>query len=82
MAIGRQIKVKLVPVPAMKAYEGSGGIAQFFLNFGTRRRWVVTYTTRPLYALERASGTHRIGGWVEPRAGLKGLVRENLSTLP
>ena len=31
--------------------------------------WVVNVTPRPLYPRERP-GTHRIGGWVGPRAGL------------
>jgi len=33
--------------------------------------WEVNATPRPLYARERP-GTHCIGGWVVPRAGLKG----------
>ena len=31
--------------------------------------WVVNATTRPLYPRE-GPGTHSIGGWVGPRAGL------------
>ena len=33
--------------------------------------WVVNATPRPLYPRERP-GTHCIGGWVSPRAGLEG----------
>jgi hypothetical protein len=33
----------------MKACWGSGGIAPRILNLGTRRRWVVSFTPRPLY---------------------------------
>ena len=33
--------------------------------------WVVSTTSRPLYPWERP-GTHCIGGWVGPRAGLDG----------
>jgi hypothetical protein len=47
----------------------SGGIAQLFLNLGTRRGCVVSVTPRPPLPRERA-GTHRIGGWVGPGAGL------------
>ena len=36
--------------------------------------WVVNATARPLYPLERP-GTHCIGGWVGPRAGLDGCVK-------
>jgi hypothetical protein len=31
---------------------------------------VVNFTPRPFYPRERAPGTHCIGGWVDPRAGL------------
>jgi len=44
---------------------GSGGIAPFFLNVGTRWKWVVSFTPG-----ERAPGVHRIGGWVDPRIAL------------
>jgi hypothetical protein len=33
----------------MKAYWGSGGIAPRILDLGTRWRWVVSFTRRPLY---------------------------------
>jgi hypothetical protein len=33
----------------MKAYWESGGIAPHILDLGTRRRWVVSFTSRPLY---------------------------------
>jgi len=38
-------------------------------NLGTRCGWVINATPRPLYPRERP-GTHCIGGWVDPRAGL------------
>jgi hypothetical protein len=38
--------------------------------------WVVNATPRPLYPRE-SPGTHSIGGWVKPRAGLEG--PENLA---
>jgi hypothetical protein len=31
---------------------------------------VVSYTPRPLYPRERATGTNWIGGWAGPRTGL------------
>jgi hypothetical protein len=34
----------------MKAYWGSGGIAPRILDFGTRCRWVVSFSPRPLYS--------------------------------
>jgi len=42
-----------------------------FFNLGARWVWVVKATPRPLYPRERP-GTHCIGGWVGPRAGLDG----------
>jgi hypothetical protein len=42
-----------------------------FLNLGARLRWVVNATIRPFCRRERP-GTHCIGGWVGPRAGLDG----------
>jgi hypothetical protein len=40
------------------------------LHFGSRWRWVVSFTPQPLYSGWRATDTHRIGGWVGPRACL------------
>jgi hypothetical protein len=40
------------------------------LDFGTRLKWVVSFTTRPLYSQGKAPGTHWIGGRVGPRSGL------------
>ena len=47
----------------------SGGIAQLFLNLGTRRACVVSITPRPIYPRERP-GTHCTGVWVDPGAVL------------
>jgi hypothetical protein len=41
--------------------------------------WVANATPRPLYSRERW-GTHCIGGWVVPRAGLDSCVRLGLAT--
>jgi hypothetical protein len=46
-----------------------GGIAQLFLNLGTRRVCVVSITPRPPLPRERP-GTHCTGGWVGPGTGL------------
>ena len=42
-----------------------------FFNLGARWGWVVNAMPRPLYPRE-GPGTHCIGGWVDPRAGLEG----------
>jgi hypothetical protein len=36
---------------------------------------MVSFTPRPLYPRERAPGTHCIGGWVDPRAGLDNMEK-------
>jgi hypothetical protein len=66
-----RVKVKVTLEQATKAQKGSRAIAYSFLNLGTRWRWVVSTTPRPLYSLERP-GTHCTGGRVGPRAGLDG----------
>jgi hypothetical protein len=44
---------------------------------------VVSFTPRPLYPCgERASGTHWIGGCVDPRAGLDNVEKRKFLTLP
>jgi hypothetical protein len=43
---------------------------------------VVNFTPRPLYPRERAPGTHCIGGWVDPRAGLDDMEKQQFLTLP
>jgi hypothetical protein len=53
----------------MKAQRGSRGIAVLILDPGASWGWVVSTMPRPLYPRERP-GTHCIGGWVGPRAGL------------
>jgi hypothetical protein len=45
--------------------------ARLFINLGPRWGWVVDAAPRPLYPRKRP-GTHCIGGWVGPRAGLDG----------
>jgi hypothetical protein len=47
-------KSKAAPVQAMKIYRGNASIAPLILTLGTRWRWVVNFTPRPLYHLESA----------------------------
>jgi hypothetical protein len=49
-------------------------------DLGTRWRWVVSFTPRPLYLRERGPGTHWIGGWVGPRAILDAVVKRKIPT--
>jgi hypothetical protein len=77
-------KGKVVPVLKLSTTPwrriGGGGIAPRILVLGTKRRWVVSLTTRPLFSRERASGTHHIGSLVSPRAGLDSVVKRKIPT--
>jgi hypothetical protein len=42
------------------------------------KRWVVSFTPRPLYPWERVPGTHWIGGWVGPRTVLDAVVKRKI----
>jgi hypothetical protein len=49
------------------------------LNLGTRWGWVESVTPRPRFPPgERTPGTHWIGGWVGPRAGLDAEARRKI----
>jgi hypothetical protein len=65
---------------AMKAYWRSGGIAPCILDLGTRWRWVVSFTARPLYPPEKETLVPMMRGWVGPRAGLDAVVRRKISS--
>jgi hypothetical protein len=57
----------------------SGGRAPRIRNLGSIWRWVVSFTPQPLYPRERAPGTHRIGGWVDPRSYLDAVTKRKKS---
>jgi hypothetical protein len=60
---------------------GSGCIDPHSLDLSTNLRWVVSFTPLPLYPLVRDPGTHWIGGFVSPRAGLD-VEKRKFLTLP
>jgi hypothetical protein len=61
---------------------GSGCIDPSFLGLGTSWRRVVSFTPLPLYPRGKSPpGTHRIGGWVGPRAGLDDVEKGKFLTL-
>jgi hypothetical protein len=72
LRLSAQIKLSLILIksPHHEGVWGSGGIVQFFLDLGSKWRWVVRFTPRPLYPRGKNPGIHWIGGWVGPRAGL------------
>jgi len=49
---------------------------------GIRWRYVVSFTPRPLYSGERATGTHWIEGCVVPRTGLEAVADRKKSLSP
>jgi hypothetical protein len=58
----------------------SGGIAPRILNLVTRWRQVVSFTH--FTPSERTPGTHWIGGWVGPRAGLDAVAKREKFLAP
>jgi hypothetical protein len=62
----------------MKAYWRTEGTAPHILGLGIRRRWVVSFTPRPLYPQERATGTYCTGVWVGPTADLDTVVKRKI----
>jgi hypothetical protein len=67
----------------MKAYEGSGGTAPRILDLGTRLRWVVTFTPRPLYPQGKSPWypSDRMRGGPQIRSG-RGGEEKNSQPLP
>jgi len=74
-----KVKVKLPlyfnRAPRHKSLLGSGGVAPHILGLGIRRRWVVSFTVRPLYSQGKSPWR---GGWVGPIAGLSEVVKRNI----
>jgi hypothetical protein len=64
----------------MKAYGGVDAQSHIFLT--SALVGVVSFTPLPLYLRERAPGTHWIGGWVGPRAGLDDVEKRKFLSLP
>jgi hypothetical protein len=52
------------------------------LDLGTRRRWVVSFTPRPLYPRESPPGTNWIGGRLGSKASLEAMEQRKLLLLP
>jgi hypothetical protein len=64
-------KVKLSRYTPWRHMGGEEVKLLLILNLGTRWGWVVSVTPRPRFTpRERTPGTHYIGGWVDPKAGL------------
>jgi hypothetical protein len=81
LIIYMKVKVKslcLTKHRTMKTYWGSGCKAPRILDLGTRWRWVVSCTPRPLYLQGKSPGTHWIGGWVGTRTILDAVVKRKI----
>jgi hypothetical protein len=76
-----KLSLRFTWAPLLEGVFGSGGIEPRILDLGTRLRWVVSFTSRPLYPWDRAPGTHWIGGWVVTRAGLDAVVKRKIPSL-
>ena len=63
---------KVIPLQAYVAQMVGRGIALIVHDRDTRRRWVVSSTSRPHFTPGERPGTHFTGGWVGTRAGLDG----------
>jgi len=62
----------------MKTYWRSGGIASPILNLGTSWRSVSASRPDRFTSGESTPGTHRIGSWVGPRAGLDAMAKRKI----
>jgi len=61
----------------MEAYWGSGSIVPHILGLGTRWRWVVSFTSRPLYPKGK-NPWYPLGGWLGPRTALDIMVKRKI----
>ena len=58
------------PVHAIKAYRRSGGLAPLIFNLGTKWRWLVNFHAPAALLPGIIPGSHWVGGWTGPTAGL------------
>jgi hypothetical protein len=65
----------------MKVYRGSRRITPFIINLGSRWKWVVNFTPRPLYSLGNNPRTRWKEEWTEDRAGVDVLEKRKISWL-
>jgi hypothetical protein len=66
----------------MKAYVGADVYIHIFLTLALAGgEWSASCASR-FTPGKRASGTHWIGGWVNPRAGLDNVEKRKFLTLP
>jgi hypothetical protein len=66
---------KVVPLHGHEDIWKSEDTSLLILNLSTRCRGVISFMPQPLYPKGSASGTHRVGGWVDPRTGVDALEK-------
>jgi hypothetical protein len=66
---------------SIKTYWENGGRAPRVLNLGTRQRWSASRSARITPPPEKDLGTHCLGVWVRPRAGLRAVAKIKKSLL-
>lgn len=55
-----------------------GDVALLIHNLSNRCKWLISFTSRPLYPCKKRPDTHWIGAWVDPRACIEDLgVKKN-----
>lgn len=69
-----------VHLHAKKPHRGSAGKTLLIFQHATRHRWAASITHPSPHPWERATGTHKIGGWVGPKIGLD-VFQEELNLL-
>jgi hypothetical protein len=71
---GEKIGKKLIMLnylsTATSRHMGEWSYSSTILDLGTRRKWMVKFTLRPLYPQRKRLGINWIRGWVGPRTGL------------
>jgi hypothetical protein len=70
---------EIISVHAIRSFWGSGVTAAINPNPGTRYRYVVTFTSRPLYPRRKILRPRWIGGWGSPRADVETLEKRETS---
>jgi hypothetical protein len=77
------VKIEVVPVHAMKAYNMCRHVAPRFLILGSRWSWMVNFMPRLLYAPRKSPSTHWIGaGWARQSVWTLWWGKESLAPPP
>jgi hypothetical protein len=67
---GRKVIYHFIPMNALNAYGGSRGADPLIFNIGARRRWMLSFTLRSVFARRKSSQSQLN----EEKAGLRGSI--------